>query len=107
MQLVSVFAYWLQGFDSPQQPQLAAPKSPVWVKPDSQFSPANSVQYVNADNKENALPEPTSVSRKSPGSHMPGIVAHRMYVAVTGGRSHWNCATTLVCDFIACLPRYI
>ncbi|DBB02006.1 TPA: hypothetical protein ACH3X1_000591 [Trebouxia sp. C0004] len=52
--LPSGYITGLQGFDSPQQPQLPAPKSP---------------QCANPDNKENALPK-TSSARKSPGSHM-------------------------------------
>lgn len=58
-----------QGFDSPQQPQLPAPKSPQWAKPESRLSPPKSPQCVNPDNKENALPEVSS-ARKSPGSLM-------------------------------------
>ncbi|KAL3135518.1 hypothetical protein ABBQ38_005998 [Trebouxia sp. C0009 RCD-2024] len=60
-----------QGFDSPQQPQLSAPKSPQWVRPDIKLSPCKSPGYASPDNKENALPEPTSASKRSPGSHMP------------------------------------
>ncbi|DBA66788.1 TPA: hypothetical protein ACH3X2_001930 [Trebouxia sp. C0005] len=58
-----------QGFDSPQQPQLPAPKSPQWAKPESRLPTPQSPQYVNPDNKENALPEVSS-ARKSPGSLM-------------------------------------
>ncbi|DBB14967.1 TPA: hypothetical protein ACH3X3_004562 [Trebouxia sp. C0006] len=58
-----------QGFDSPQQPQLPAPKSPQWAKPESRLSPPKSPQCINPDNKENALPEVSS-ARKSPGSLM-------------------------------------
>ncbi|KAL3158687.1 hypothetical protein ABBQ32_011429 [Trebouxia sp. C0010 RCD-2024] len=60
-----------QGFDSPQQSQLSAPKSPQWVRPDIKLSPCKSPGYARPDNKENALPEPTSASKRSPGSHMP------------------------------------
>ena len=84
----------MQGFDSPQQPQLSGPKSPQRAKADRQPSP-NSPHLVNPDNKENALPEPHSTSRKSPGSPMPGRIPHCLSAAVTGRWLTWHSAVLL------------
>ena len=98
-------SYWLQGFDSPQQPQLSGPKSPQWVKPDNHLPHTKSPQHVNIDNKENALPEPSSASRKSPGSHMPGSPAYCISPAVTGGCFPWYPTIHVVCELDSSLPR--
>ena len=50
----------MQGFDSPQQPQLSGPKSPEW-------------HQSAAENKENALPDQSSTSKQLASPSAPGI----------------------------------